>query len=370
MKKILFATLALAVMFTSCSKEDNGGNETQNNVLLVKLPANVSLRAVESQASTATTITLSDVTVFLLNGNTVAAAPVTFLPAEITAGYKRLEEVPSGVNNVIVVANIPAGATVASLTTGTAIKEFAYTIASQNAGNITTVTRMGEGIPATASDPLATPDGHDYKAVSVELTPLVARFEIGTVTKGTGIENVELVGVWINSYYTNGSKSAVKFHASSDPVWVVSPSTATSPSTSAFPAITGITVPSYTEGTYYNQGSSSVSLTSGSSVYAYQVFAGNNIPHLILLVKGEYAAGHYTAGAKYFLRYLTFRNFLDGSTPITSVVANTIYKVGVGTTGIVVNADDLTPDPEMNLFDLGVTVTVTPWTEKTVTPAL
>jgi len=89
MKKILFATLALAVMFTSCSKEDNGGNETQENVLLVKLPDNVSLRAVETQGSAASTITLNDVTVFLLNGNNVVGAPKTFTGGRAYAPWRR-----------------------------------------------------------------------------------------------------------------------------------------------------------------------------------------------------------------------------------------------------------------------------------------
>ena len=363
MKKILLATLALAVMFASCSKEDNGA-QSEDSVLIVKLPDNVSLRSVEAQA-TPSGIDLDNVTVFLLNGNTVAATPVTFSNAEITAKYKRIEQVSSGVNNVIVVANIPSGATVASLTTGTAIKEYAYTIASQNV-DIKKVTRMGTGIPATAPDPA--PDTHEYKAVTVELTPLTARFEIGTVKAGTGVANVELVGVWINDYYPDGAKGTPIFHSDSNPVWVASPSTLTSPSSTAFGAIT---VPAYTEPSYYNAANNTaVTLTAGSQVYAYQVFAGAKIPHLILLVKGEYDTGYYLGTDKYFLRYLTYRQFLDGGTAITSVAANTIYKVGVGVTGITVNAEEMTEWPELNMFDLGITVTVTPWTEKNVTPAL
>ena len=107
MKKILFATLALAVMFTSCSKEDNGA-QSQDNILVINLPDNVGLRAVEGQASTTTTITLSNVTVFLLNGNTVAQTPETFDASEIALKFKRIDDVSSGVNKVIVVANIPA----------------------------------------------------------------------------------------------------------------------------------------------------------------------------------------------------------------------------------------------------------------------
>ena len=373
MKKILFATLALAVMFTSCSKEDNGGNQTQESILVVKLPDNM-LRSVEDQAdpSVAGGIDLDNITVFLLNGNTVVRTPETFDPSEITAGYKRIEQVPSGVNGVIVVANIPTAATVASLTSSTAIKEYAYTIASQNT-DIKKVTRMGEGTPATATDPLTTPDGHDYKEVNITLTPLTARFEIGTVTEGIGVASVELIGVWINSYYPNGAKGAPVFHSDAHSTWVTSPLTTTSPSTTPFTTVDMIGSPyAYTEPCYYDQAdNTNVTLTAGSKVYAYQVFAGANIPHLILLVKGEYATGHYPAtGEKYFLGYLTFKRFLNGASPITSVAANTIYKVGVGVTGIVVNGGDITERPEMDLFDLGINVTVQPWTELDVTPAL
>ena len=364
MKKILFATLALAVMFTSCSKEDNGGNETQDNVIVVKLPNNVSLRAVEAQESATSTITLNDVTVFLLNGNNVVGAPKIFSGPEIFAKSKRIEQVSSSVNKVIVVANIPAGdmPTVIALTTETAIKNYAFAIASQNSG-IAAVTRMGTGTPATATD--LTPDGHNYKAVSVELEPLTARFEIGTVKPGNNIANVTLEGVWINAYYTDGAKTVVKTHNDADPVWLTTPLTTSSPFNAAVGTVT-MTNP-YTVPSYYNMASPLVTLTAGSQVYAYQLFAGANIPHLILLVKGEYTTAD-ALGNKFFLGYVTFTKFTESGTDISSVLANTIYKVGVGVTGIEINAEDITPWPEMQLFDLGVTVTTAPWTVKTVTP--
>jgi len=364
MKKILFATLALAVLFTACSKEDNGGSETQDNVLMVKLPDNVSLRAVENQGSAASVITLNDVTVFLLNGNNVVGTPITFLPAEITAKTKRIEQVSSSVNKVIVVANIPAGdvSAVNALTTETAISNYAFAIASQNSG-IAAVTRMGTGTPATASDPA--PDGHNYKAVSVELAPLTARFEIGTVKAGNNVANVTLEGVWMNAYYTDGSKATVKTHIDTDPVWLTTPLTTSSPFAAAVSTVT-MTNP-YTVPSYYNIGSPLVTQTAGSQVYAYQLFAGANIPHLILLVKGEYTTAD-ASGNKFFLGYVTFTRFTESGTDISSVLPNTIYKVGVGDIGIEINADDITIWPEMQKFDLGVTVTTTPWTVKNVTP--
>ena len=364
MKKILLATLALAVMFTSCSKEDNGGNETQDNVIVVKLPDNVSLRAVEAQGSAASTITLANVTVFLLNGNNVVGAPKTFSGPEITAKSKRIEQASSSVNKVVVVANIPAGdmSAVNALTTETAIKNYAFAIADQNSG-IAAVTRMGTGTPATAVD--LTPDGHNYKAVSVELEPLTARFEIGAVKAGNNVANVTLEGVWINAYYTNGSKATVKTHNDADPVWYTTPATTSSPFNAAVGTVTMTNT--YTVPSYYNAASPLVTMTAGSQVYAYQLFAGANIPHLILLVKGEYTTAD-ASGNKFFLGYVTFTRFTESGTDISSVLPNTIYKVGVGDIGIEINADDITIWPEMQKFDLGVTVTTTPWTVKNVTP--
>ena len=363
MKKILLATMAIATLFASCSKEP-AIEQTGDNVIVVSLPDNVvDARTVEAQQTTGATITLSTVTVFLLNGDNVSRVE-EFDGTDISAKKKRIEQVASGVNKVIVVANIPStiAATVKALTSGLAIEKYAYTIASQNTG-IATVTRMGSGVPTTVGDP--TPDGHDYKAVSVELTPLTARFEIGAVKAGTNVTSVSLVGVWINNYYTNGSKATVKLHDKDDAVWATSPATTGAPIL-ALPGSISMTN-AYTETTYYNANSASVTLSAGSQVYAYHVFAGANIPHLIMLVKGEYDVAD-ASGNKFFLGYVTFNKFLNSGSPIAAINANTIYKMGVGVEGITINAEDITEKPEMSPFDLGITVTTTPWTVMNVTP--
>ena len=381
MKKILLATFAFALLFASCSKEENLDTQNGTGVLVVKLPAGSEARSVETVATT-TGYNLNNVIVFTLINDAVVEH-YEFVGAELTNKSKRIEQVPSAVNKVLVVANVPIInlPDVKSLTSATAIKAFSYTVASQNI-NILDVTRAGEGTPQDGTDPNPAHDPTHlyYKEVEVDLLPLTARFEIGTVTPGIGVQNVQLVGVWINNYYTNGSKSVVKLHNESDAVWNTSPSTATSPSTSVFGTVSMASSPyNYTEASYYDPASPLVTLdplSASTKAYAYQVFADNsssasgNVPHLILLVKGEYKDSYYDAGKKYFLRYLTFRKFLDGGVPINFAVTNTIYQVGVGATGIVVNAKDMTERPETDPFDLGISVKVTPWTPKTVTPAL
>ena len=101
------------------------------------------------------------------------------------------------------------------------------------------------------------------------------------------------------------------------------------------------------------------------------MFAGEHIPQLILLVRGKYATGYFNdASDEYFFGYVTFTKFIEGSTEIGKVEANTIYKIGVGTTGIVITPDIITPKPNLEDIDLGINVLVTPWTEKTVTPGV
>ena len=364
MKKFLLATMAIATLFASCSKEPVEA-QAGDGVIVVSLPGEINGRAIEAQESSSAVITLTDVTVFLLNNNSVARA-VNFEPADLIAKKMRIENVPAGVNNVIVVANIPTavGPTVRALLSGTAIENFAYTVASQNGSGISAVTRMGKGVPVVAVDP--TPDGHDYKAVSIELTPLTARFEIGAVKPGTNVESVELIGVWINNYYTDATKTVTKLHIDADPVWNTSPATTGVP-LMALPGTVSM-LNAYTELAYYNAANNgAVTLTTSSQAYAYQVFAGSNIPHLILLVKGKYLVPD-ADGRQYFMGYVTFNKFENGGVNITAINANTIYKMGTGVTGIPINADDITPDPEMGVFDLGITVTTTPWTVLNVTP--
>ena len=374
MKKSILAIFIMAAALVgtmSCTKS-NESISKDGSVLVVKLPDNVEFlsRAVESAvAGGAVTTTISNVEVFCINsGSGAVLKRVSFAPADITARYIRIEEVPAAVNQVLVVANIPSDVLTAvrGLTTYNAIKNYAFTVASQNAvAGINDKTLMGEGVPVTATDP--NPDGHDYKAVSVALSAITARFEIGAVKAGTGITSVELVGVWINNFYADGSKAVVTTNASNSPFWVTSPDASTSPLTTPFPSPT---VPPYGQPVYYNANSALVTLTASSQVYAYHVFAGANIPSLVMLVRGEYADGHYTDGRKYFLGFVTFNKYLEGATPITSILPNTIYKIGTGATGVEIKAEYITDKPMRVDFDLGVTVTLTPWTEKAVIPGV
>ena len=72
----------------------------------------------------------------------------------------------------------------------------------------------------------------------------------------------------------------------------------------------------------------------------------------------------------YFLQWVTFTKFIDGGTQLTAFEANKIYKVGTGATGIEIKANMLRETAEMEDYDLGINLTVTPWTEVEVTPGI
>lgn len=377
MKKILLAALAATMLFASCTKENI---KSDSNVLIVTLPDNVvpATRAVEDQVSTtpAPTITLSNVAVFLLNGNTVVSTN-DFTSGEIAAKTKRIEQVPAATNRVILVANIPAAelTTVKALSNAAEILNYPYTVASQNAGGgVSTQTLIGDQATITTiTDPDSPADGHIYKKADVELKALTARFEIGAVKPGKGITSVELVGIWINAFYTTAKKDVVTTNPSGATYWNTTPATSTGSSTPFGTPAVSITT-AYDPAVYFDNASTGVSLIPTSKVYGYQVFAGTNIPHVILLVRGEFADGYYANENKYFLGYVTFNKYDESTTTtpswITSIVANTIYKIGVGASGVVIDADMITDKPEKENFDLGINVTLAPWTEKTVTPGV
>jgi hypothetical protein len=196
------------------------------------------------------------------------------------------------------------------------------------------------------------------------------------------VASVDLIGVWINNFYSDGSKgttllssfptppaSGIVLYPMGSTVWGITPSTSSSPKDTPFGSSVTFGVP-YAPQAYYNAYHSDVELDADSKVYAYHIFAGDNIPHLILLVKGEYDEDYYSGDDKYFLGWVTFKRFKEGGVDITTILPNYIYKIGVGTTGIAIDADDITPDPEMTVFDLGIDVVITPWLVKNVTPGV
>ena len=367
MKNVKFAIIAFAALtlgLTSCTRDDKNPQDDEKQSIIVKLPSNTVLatRLVEAPVSTGTTETsLTNAVVFLLNNTSVVMVEDAD-ETDILAQYVKINDVPASVNGVLVVANVPSGDIddLKDETTVAGIEKYPFTITSQSTAGITGKVLMGK--TSTFTDDF-NPDSGDgdtdaYKTADVALDAITARFEIGDVEPGTGVTSVKLEGVWINNFYADNSVTSTTLYESDDASWVIDPTANTAGSETAI-TLADITI--YDPEEYYEEHDASVD--GSAKVYAFQLFAGEYVPHVIMLVSGEYDNG------KFFLGWLTFKNFTTGGdAKITEVENNKIYKVGLA--GIPVNAGDITIVPELKPFDLGVKCTITEWTEENVTPGV
>lgn len=376
-KSLLAVSLILALGFTSCSNsldEDYPASGKDNNVLVVKLPANVKLtRSVEKPVDNASETGVSDITVFLLIGQLVERA-VEFSQSDIDAGYKRFEQVPAQVDGAIVVAN-RAGQSILGLKNADQIRNYAFTVATQHTDKeLDGRTLMGEAVATQTSDPSQTPDGHIYKEAKVTLSAITARIEVGTVIPGEGVQAVELVAVYINNFYSTYPKIDLTLYAEGNAIWNPTVTGVNPGANKGSKDPIGEIVPgAYTPAEYMTPGSTEVKQTADSKVYAFHVFPGN-VPHLVMLVKVELKKDYFEVDddgneLKYKYGFLTFNKFKTASNDyVQEMVGHNIYKMGVGTKGIPVNAKDVTDKPEKGPYDLGVNIDIAEWTVNEVTP--
>lgn len=225
---------------------------------------------------------------------------------------------------------------------------------------------MGEGIPQEiVADP-------GNKEAQVTLNTITSRLEIGDVSPGDGVEQVELIAVYINNYYSNGSRpTPLILHPEGHDVWKTTPA-AGMPSDDPIAFDFATTDNPYTE-PYYRIAADYTNVDwddpTKNKCYAFHLFTGNFLPHLIVLVKGKYKDTYAPEGKEYFFGWVTFNKFTSADGPVPKMEPNMIYKMGL-TDGIKINAKDITDQPEKNKMDITINIDVAPWNEMTVTPGV
>ncbi|MDL2320238.1 hypothetical protein LJC45_03795 [Alistipes sp. OttesenSCG-928-B03] len=384
--KFLFALpLLFGAIATGCDNApETANNGGEKDVLVVKLPGADKTRAVETPQNTGdATETLNDVTVYLIEGNLVTRTEV-FSSNERDLKKKRIEQVSRKVDKVIVVANtngFDLSTIVNNTSTANDVRKLAFDVASQhhatNSHELEGRTLVGEATPTNATDP--DPHGHNYKEAVVSLDAITSRIEVGTVKAGTGIKNIELLAVYINSYYTTNLKDVTSFKGELWDQWPATPATPAKNNTlhAAFDPATDVAPDKYTSVHYVDRANSEVKLADNTKAYSYHVFSGN-VPHLILLVRGEYQNEGDTQyiplddndeEMPYFLGWVTYTKYKESEGGyVAKMLPNNIYKMGVGTNGIVINAKDIEKRPEPEDYDLGLEVVIKTWTANVVTP--
>ena len=320
MKKVFFAMAMVAMMATSCSKDDSlpeGGKGLQKSVTFSLENVVSGVRGVDAMIpEDATKVVLNDCQVFFVaadgslhtgkdvNGTDNATHYFTTAPtAPITFHF-----LPAAVEKVVVVGNYGSELAPANLA---AIKAIAATAAGQQ--NDANLLVYGEAnLVATTNDIHA----NTYKA-EVSVKPLVARIEIGgfeCVFSTTPIyDEVKVTMMALNNYYNDATIGGVLES---------SYSSATINNSSAYPFFNATTAPTYTKDVI-----SDVSLTptapavdfAADKYLVYHTFAGN-VPQLAVRITG--VKGNIESPL-----YLATKAFKDGTNTITSFEPGTIYRM-------------------------------------------
>lgn len=375
MKKLTksFCVLTALALLAACNKDAESGTSAPaaKTNFAITLPGSVETYAVEDpQSAGQITPYYNDVTAYFADAGGNITKVYIWGNEEILAREIRLEQIVEPASVVVLIntgaVSIPTGvSTLAELLEEMkALLIFdqnhpVYTVASTDGkGNaagdylpVQQVTLCGEQSVFTSE---ASDDGHTLKKAAVELGALVSRFEVGTVKPGTGLDALTVEAVYINNFNNNlGGTSTTAFTEAS---W---------PSTYS---------PSWATDAY----SAAVTSNAGTKVYAYQVFSGHLIPHIIYKVSGTISAGYKLADGTgdadnptpFTGKFITVTGFKENGVSLSAIEPHKVYKMGLENGGIEITPDKITDNPEKNKMDLIVAITIADWTTANVTPEI
>lgn len=315
MKNLFIAFAMVAMVATSCSKDD-----VQNNISAPQKSVQFSLENVISTRSvdgmiSASQVQLNDCQVFFVgadgslytgkNSDATADAQHYFTNApQETVAFHFL---PAAVEKVVVVGNYGSELNPANLN---AIKAIATEAAAQQDDENLLV--YGEAQLVAATD-----DGHGNTYIAeVSVQPLVSRIEVGGFVcdfSDTPLyDKVDITMLALNNYYNDATMAGARSNYLSTAI----------SSSSAYPFFNDTTAPTFSKDEI-----SGVSLTpdapaadfATNEYLVYHTFAGD-IPQLVVRVAG------YNNGVESPL-YLATSAFYDGTTKIESFEAGKVYRM-------------------------------------------
>ena len=317
MKKLFMAIAVVAMMATSCVKEEapiNGVTAPQKRVTF-SLENVISTRGVDGMIAESTRVMLKDCQVFfvgadgsLYTGKTLdgsADAEHYFASAPTTA--LQFHFLPAAVEKVVVVGNYGSQINPANLSE---IKALATTAeAQQNDENLLV---YGEAALVATTD-----DGHGntYKA-EVSVKPLVARIEVGgficNFSNPALYDQVDITMMALNNYYADATLEGLVSNYTSTAIT----------NSSVYPFFNSTTAPAYTKdvvnGVSLTPAAPSVDFAADSYL-VYHTFAGD-IPQLVVRITG-------IKGGVETPLYLATTAFYDGSNKITEFEAGKVYRM-------------------------------------------
>jgi len=372
--KSLCILTALALL-AACDKDADSGVQipAAKTNFEVSLPGALETYGVEDpQAAGQITPYYDNVTVYLVDagGN---ATYYAWTNDEIKAKQKRFEQITEPAQVLVIVnsgsAILPTGTVPLSELTAAMMKssvvdhnQIARTLAVEDAkGNAAGTYNSVQQVMLAGEQSVFTTetsdDGHTLKKASVELSSIVSRFEIGTVKKGTGLDALTVEAVYVNNFLNfNGGALNSTIQNYNEITW---PATFT---------------PAWATDSY----NAAVTSATGTKAYAYQVFSGNVVPHIIYKVSGTVSAGYKLADGTgdadnptpFTGKYITVKGYRENGSLISHFDEHKIYKMGLENGGIEITPEKITDKPEKAKIDLIAAITVADWTTANVTPEI
>lgn len=376
-KSILVSMFALAAL-ASCNNDENlpTGDGSSAKMSFKLSYENSTTKAIQDPGSTGD-IAISKLTLTMLDASGSQVDSRVLSASEIAKAKSAtgviLEGVKTTAEKVQVVAN--------GNNSGTAIQDYQVEFAEVPLFGEDNIDKTGS---ATNPD-----DGHVLYNAAVTIKPVVARFEISGAIQVdktiNGVYAVDVEQIYINNYkHTKGSNDLTLNPHSTGADWDNIYSRASSNDIKFTDVITPLSGSFYT-GTPADH---NLGVLTGKAA-AYHLFDAKAenvttpkveeaLPHVILKVKVYKDEADYTTKTPMAgYDFITIRSFNEGANILSEIVAAKIYKIDLNdlTVNFKPNPTDpdkpivpVDPDPEMDKFDLKVNVTVTNWSETTITP--
>lgn len=361
LKIFLVAVLALMVGLSSCSndKQDEPAKADKSLQLKLITKATDGTRSITDPVADETEVTFTSGMLYCVSSADLITKYYTIgtdgdikLSELTSTDGKTLTNVPGHTSKVMIVGNVDGLPTSGSIT---AIKGELLGVNSQ--------TDSEGGITAAAlfdKQPLVNPtaEGKPYTA-SLDLKPTISRIEISDITGSGNITSFKVDGIFINNFYikapisgdhdtehlTNYGSDVNKYPHDEFPKSLYDYKTAA-------PGIGSL------DGLKF--------APEAGKVWAYNMFAGSPVPHIIIRLSAVTAKDIVFTGDQ----YITIRTYTNTETDkaVKTFEPGKNYKIGAGI--FTFDEDDLTPEPESKTKDVEVKVTLLTWKDVNVKPGL
>lgn len=386
MKKLCVSLMALvSLLCVSCSNDPEIPEKNDNGIdVTLSITTNPLTKALDNSQVGATALIDKDkeFIVYFMNGTSTDSkvvasyqltdAQITTIQSTNAGTGVTFTNLDPSVKSVYVVANVSTLPATAPETTLTAINATVQNIYDQQTADAKSVVLANTSktvVSIGSSTETATNGNAKYNA-SIELTPIVSRIQIASITKDASITSFNLAGIYIDNFYQNMSIGGA----------LTSIIKATAGNVADFKlSAEGSVTPYKINGQLFDEivsPETTLSLAPSGKVYGYQIFPTkgtdendlSKVPYIILKLtnvkKSTTATRDISESETYYIAVKAYKTTDATPATITEFLPGQIYTIA----NIPVSEKNIVTDPTQSLINVTVNVTVAKWTDKALNP--